>query len=528
MIKHSCTPKAVSISRRLAVTCAFSVLAACNQGSSSSNTTADAAGNAMGNSLADALPPATALPLAAGPAPAYTPARAVSALPPAPIAPLGRVPPTDQYAYLNKAYAFSQSLADAPPDYTYDYQGERPWVWQSPDGYYRVAERLPMGVRYFYYAPGASEPYLVQDPQYSYGYSGGRLTVVYGPDGQVLPYDVEARQARDAGLYLAWAAGLYAAARHEEHVAVSQDRWNAERQAVYADQARWREAQQRNAAWASYGQAHQNDQAHWADQRYARAAEAARFAQTVNDRTALAHAQQSAVDARAIAQSRAERPPGAAAERGLDRNPPGAPAFAPPVQPVGDPLRDQRQQTFQRQQAAEQAGGPKVRAERPTMPQTGFDRREPQAAPVRSPGPAASDLATAQDQQAVRRQQAAVPAQARERGAEQAQATATDQRQIERQNGAQGLAQTRQAQVRDKQADGRQAEAAAAGRAAADRATADAHLQADKQAQVQRTAQTAAVRREPQTPAHAETVPAAPHPQAPPAKGKPKPEEPPH
>jgi hypothetical protein len=176
---------------------------------------------------------------------------------------------------MNQAYAFSQSLADAPPDYSYDYQGEAPWVWQSPDGYYRVAERLPSGVRYFYYAPGASEPYLIQDPQYAYGYSGGQLTVVYGPDGQVLPYDEEARQARAAGAYLAWAAGLYAAARHEQHVAVYQDRWNAERQAVYADQARWNAAQQRNSAWAAYSQAHQNDQAHWADQRYARPRRAA-------------------------------------------------------------------------------------------------------------------------------------------------------------------------------------------------------------------------------------------------------------
>jgi hypothetical protein len=407
---------------------------------------------------------------------------------------LGSVPPADQYAYLNQAYAFSQSLADSPPDYTYDYQGEAPWVWQSPDGYYRVAERLPMGVRYFYYAPGASTPYLVQDPQYSYGYSDGRLAAVYGADGRVLPYDVEARQARSAGLYLAWAAGLYAAARHEEHVAVSQARWDGERQAVYADQARWNAAQQRNAAWATYSQAHQNDQAHWADQRYVRAAEAARFAQAVNDGAALAHAQQAAAEARTIAQSHGERPPGSAPQGGFDRHAPSAPAFAPPGQAAGDFPRGQ------------------THGERPPTPgpQTGFDRRAPEGAPVRGPGPAASDLAAAQHQIETRHADQGL-AQARAQQQEAAQA------------------QDHQAQAHDQQAAARQAEAAAAGRAASDRAAADAHRQAAEQTQVkvERNAQASAEPRSPQPPAHAEPAPTPPHPQAPPAKGKPKPDEPP-
>jgi len=348
MIKLSRMSKAPPLRLRLGLACAISALAACGQGSSTSNTT-----GAIDNSLADAPPPTTALPLATGPASAYAPAPVASALPPAPSAPLGSVPPADQYAYLNQAYTFSQSLADAPPDYTYDYQGEAPWVWQSPDGYYRVAERLPVGVRYFYYAPGASMPYLVQDPQYSYGYSNGRLAVVYGVDGRVLPYDVQARQARAAGVYLAWAAGLYAAARQQEHVAVSQARWDTERQAVYADQARWNAAQQRNAAWASYNQAHQNDQAHWADQRYVRAAEAARFAQVVNDPTALAHAQHAATDARAVAQSPRERPPAPAKDSGFDRRGPGPTKVRAPEPSHGEALDVQHPQPLR----VEPAGG---------------------------------------------------------------------------------------------------------------------------------------------------------------------------
>jgi len=323
MNKRNCTLKASPMRVHLGLTCVVCVLAACSPASSTSNTTGDAAGSGLDKSLADAPPPAAALPLAIGPAPASSPAPAASALPPAPNAPLGRIPTSDQYAYLNEAYAFSQSLADAPPDYTYDYQGEEPWVWQSPDGYARVVERLPMGVRYFYYAPGASTPYLVQDPQYAYGYSGGLLTVVYGPGGEVLPYGVEVRQAQLAGVYLAWGAGLYAAVRHGRHVSVSQVRWNAERQSVYADQARWRAAQQRNPGWATYNQLHRDDEAHWAGQRYVRAAEAARFAQAVHDQTALARAQQAAAHARTSVLARGERPPGPPPVGEVDRHEPG-------------------------------------------------------------------------------------------------------------------------------------------------------------------------------------------------------------
>jgi hypothetical protein len=135
--------KAPSTRLCLTLACSVSVLAACGQSASTT-------GAAVDNTLADAPPPATALPLASGPAPAYAPAPLPSALPPAPRARIGRVPHDDQYAYLNEAYDYSRSLADSPPDYGYDYRGEQPWVWQSPDGYYRVAERLPMGVRYFY------------------------------------------------------------------------------------------------------------------------------------------------------------------------------------------------------------------------------------------------------------------------------------------------------------------------------------------------------------------------------------------
>ncbi len=524
MIKLSCTFKDSPIRLRLTLTCALSVLAACSQGTSSSNTTA----LGTDNSLADAPPPATALPLATGPASAYRPAPVASALPPAPSASLGRVPSADRYAYLNQAQAFSQSLADAPPDYTYDYNGERPWVWQSPDGYYRVAERLPMGVRYFYYAPGASTPYLVQDPQYSYGYSGDQLTVVYGPGGEVLPDDMEARQARAAGVYLAWAAGLYAAARHEHHVAVAQERWDAERQAVYADQARWTAARQRNSDWMAYSQAHQNDQAHWADQRYVRAAEAARFAQTVHDQTAFAHAQQAATDARAIAQSRGQRAPGPSPQGGFEHRDPADGAAVP------DDLR--RRQTAAeppaRQPTPEQASPPS----RARAPHAVFERN---AQAVRAPELAGGDVVDAQRQQALQRQaESHTAAQGLEQGRAQqaAQAAASRQAAAQAHEVQAHDALARQSQAREQQAAAHQAEAAAAAeRAGSDRPAVDARrqaaMQATPQAQAPSHVQALEARQASAPPARpqiAPPAPAAPRPEPPPAKAKAKPDDPHH
>jgi len=510
-------------------------LAACGQGTS---TTAGA--NAIDNTLADAPPPATALPLATGAAPAYTPAPPASALPPAPRARLGRVPPSDQYAYLNEAYDFSQSLADAPPDYGFDYQGEQPWVWQSPDGYYRVAERLPMGVRYFYYAPGASTPYFVQDPHYSYAYSQGYLAAVYGPNGELVPEDVEAQQAEAAGLYLAWAAGLYEAARHREHVPVSQTYWDSGRQAVYADQSRWSAAQHQNPAWASYSQAHQDDQAHWAAQRYVRAAEAARFAQAVNDPAALAHAQRVAVEASSVAQAHGERLPGPAPEGGFAHREGAAPAGPAAAAAVGLAAA-QHQQGLQRpSQAPEPARAPyqaqdqaqiqaraglqaqaQRQAEQQAAAQAGAQARAQQEAQATASRQAAAQAAQAREGQARE-------AQTREAQAREAQAREGQARQAQAQAAQANAGQARQAQLRDQQAAAaaRQSQAAeAAQRAAAERAQAQARSQAVAQAHVQAVEAPRAppVTRAPPAPIHVEAPRPAPHP--PEAPAKPKPEE---
>ncbi len=137
------------------------------------------------------------------------------------------------YAWIDRADMFAETLGEAPPDYGFAYEdGVTPWAWQSSDDYLRYAEPIDGGYRYYYYEPGAASPWLVSDPWYSYGYRDERLVAVYDRGGRALPWR-EAR-ARDA-----YAARYYARARDMRRVARARDReriearqWAAQRAAI--------------------------------------------------------------------------------------------------------------------------------------------------------------------------------------------------------------------------------------------------------------------------------------------------------
>ena len=230
----------------------------------------------------NATAPLAALPLTDAPAP-LTPAPATSALPRTGPGRVARLrDPREAYAYIDRAYAQGSAYGDAPPDYTFDYDGVRPWVWRADDDARRYAEPLPGGgYRYFYYEPGAAAPYFVQDGAYGYGYSGGGLSVVYGPGGRVMPPAyVDARTA-EAGALLARAESIYAASRRADRLAVARANWDARRSEIAAQRADWSRQQAQDDAWRAYHDAHQADyQAHWNVERERREAEAASFAQT--------------------------------------------------------------------------------------------------------------------------------------------------------------------------------------------------------------------------------------------------------
>jgi hypothetical protein len=248
-------------------------LAGCNQPVAQNPAGAQPAADAS-------APPALPLTTAAEPTSAAAPPP--SALPSAP--PVRVVHVADQsqaYAYADRAYRYASVLADAPPDYTFDYDGVRPYVWQS-NGSYQFAEPTPDGERYYYYDPGSDYPYLIRDHDYSYGYDNGQLVVIYDRDGRIMDPSFIDQRADLAGRYLARARVLRAAALHSQHQAVAVANWTRRRQEIDADRAQWEQEQQQYPDWRAYDQAHEDqERAYWAGVQERRAAESQAYNQAL-------------------------------------------------------------------------------------------------------------------------------------------------------------------------------------------------------------------------------------------------------
>jgi hypothetical protein len=188
--------------------------------------------------------------------------------------------PEDQYAYLDQAYYQSDAFEDAPPDYAFDYDGVRPWVWRSANDALEFAEPIGDGYRYYYYQPGAAYPYLVRENGYAYGYDRGRLAVVYDPSGRPLSADQMAGRRDYAGRYLARADALYQASRSAQRQSVAASNWAAGQARIAAQRAQWSATRSRQDAWRAYDAAHAAQQtAYWRDERERRQQSAQAFSQ---------------------------------------------------------------------------------------------------------------------------------------------------------------------------------------------------------------------------------------------------------
>ena len=191
-----------------------------------------------------------ALPLTTGDATPAAAAPSIRALPASGPAPVVRVQnPDDDYAYLDRAYYQADAVEDAPPDYSFDYDGVNPWVWQSSDDALEFAEPVGSGYRYYYYQPGAAYPYLVRDNGYAYGFDRGQLVIVYDSAGRVLPRQDIDRRADDAGRYLARARALYSASRSAERRSVVAANWAAGQAEIAAQRSDLAAARSRQGAW---------------------------------------------------------------------------------------------------------------------------------------------------------------------------------------------------------------------------------------------------------------------------------------
>ncbi len=509
-------------------------LAACKPG-----VTGDTASSAP--SAAQAPAPQAALDLAATPAAPIVDAPPADRLGPAPRARIRRLQdPRQGYAYYDRGYAMSRAFADAPPDYSFDYEGVRPWVWRSDDDAYRVVEPTPDGDRYYYYHPGDDLPFLVHDPRFGYGFDRGELVVVYDSGGRLMGPDYADRQADIAGRYLSRGRAIRNLAGGRQRQAVAQANWAARRSAIAADRQRLAQAQQQQADWRAYHAEHlDEDRARWDQERYRREAESARYALANNDRDAADRywrsAQQTEAFQRAHGQGQAATPP--ARER-------------PPNSQAQGPSQDQLQQqqaaaqaSQQRQQAQEQAARQQAE-ERARQDQLAQQRvqaeqgrqAESQAAATRQAGERARQEQAAQQRaqnQAETARQADAHSRQEQAAQQRAQAQAESSRQAEAKARQEQVAATRQAGERARQDQAAQqrdqAQAAAARQAEArarqdqpaqQRALAGAQAEAARQADAKARQERLAQQRQAQVQAQAKAEPAKPAEAAGPAEAK--------
>ena len=254
-------------------------------------------------SAADAPPPLAALPLTDAAAPQTRPGPVAIDLPPARPARLGPLlDPGDGYAYLDRAYFLNEAFNEAPPDYGFAYAGqEEPWVWRTDDGFVRIVELLPYGVRYYYYEPGEDYPFLIRDPDYGYAYADNQLVAVYDSDDTLLPPEDLTLHAPIAGRELARAQAMFrGAARDPQPVALGG--WTSRRTQIASDLSRWRNLESHQSAWRKYHEEHlKPEQAHWSPERFRRAAETARIDRQIHDPDGADHALRTARQAQDIA-----------------------------------------------------------------------------------------------------------------------------------------------------------------------------------------------------------------------------------
>ncbi|HEX4179998.1 MAG TPA: hypothetical protein VHY32_04345 [Caulobacteraceae bacterium] len=482
-------------------------LAGCNKTAAPTDTAQQAPAPTAAMALAD---DPTAPPLAAAPN--------ATALPPAPplrVAHLqnGR----DNYAFVDGGYAMSNAFADAPPDYTFDYDGVRPWVWQADNGDYQVVEPVSGGDRYYYYHQGSDAPFLVRDTDYSYGFDNGQLAVVYDRSGRALPDSYAEQRAEWAARDFARARAIRAAAQQDQHQAVVAAHWRERQNEIDAERQAWADEQSQDDDWRAYHADHdQYYETQWDAERYRRQSEAARYAQRSNDTQAAARFAAAAAIALQASQGHREGPgpqpqqqfgqarpgpaPGTAFSQAAPA--PGQPGLTPrgpnefgpghersmgpqaPGQLAGNPQAAQ-QAAAERQrsmQAAAQAQNAQAAAQQRAQAE-GAMRQQQQAQAAQA---AAERQRTAQAAGQAREAQQAQQAAARQQHeAQAAQATA------ERQRAAQAASQAREAQ-QAQQAAARQQHEAQAAQATAERQRA---AQAAGQA---REAQQAATRRQQQ------------------------------
>lgn len=95
----------------------------------------------------------------------------------------------DAYRWIDRARALWDTVGDAPPDYSFAFDGGTPVAWELRDGTWVAVEEQPEGARTYFFAPGERGPFLVRETDRSFGYQDGNVAAVYDGGGRLLPRD---------------------------------------------------------------------------------------------------------------------------------------------------------------------------------------------------------------------------------------------------------------------------------------------------------------------------------------------------
>jgi len=250
-----------------------SALGACNGKDAPDAEPSDSGSAEASGAASAALPLSTTTPATLASAPPVT------ALPPGQEVRIQRLSDTREgYGYLDRAYYQEDAVEDAPPDYSFDEGGVRPWTWTTHDGARVICEPVAGGYRYYYYRAGAQSPYLVRDPQYSYAYDNGALVSVFTLAGVLVNLDGGSQPVIYAGRYLDRGNTLWRAASERPHLPVNAYAWNDRRADLAAQRVSWQRQMGGNPEWSAWNGAHHDEeQGYWNDERVQHEAAAQQF-----------------------------------------------------------------------------------------------------------------------------------------------------------------------------------------------------------------------------------------------------------
>ncbi|WP_157105470.1 hypothetical protein [Sphingomonas sp. TDK1] len=183
----------------------------------------------------------------------------------------------DAYRWIDRARALWDTIGDAPPDYSFGFDGGSPVAWETRDGYWVVVEERPEGARTYFFAPGERGPFLVREADRSFGFQDGNVAAVYDGGGTLL-------SSYDGARWLGEGERLYQRGRRVRSALL-------DRQWSPVDTTSWADLNLFfvgiDSGWDS-GWRYRNDgyalaeQRRWAEERARRAAMAAAFAQWRN------------------------------------------------------------------------------------------------------------------------------------------------------------------------------------------------------------------------------------------------------